>query len=413
MRQIIGIFSENTNFRIIFFANFINRLGDSAETIAYTFLLYMLTGSAAVSAFGLCINLLPTVVIQPLIGPIVENLDHKKMMIFADIIRGIIVICLLGLYVYGDFKYGHLMVAMFLISTVECFRVPAGAAVIPYICNDDEYEIQASMNSIANTAASIAGAVLAGIVLEKLDVSFIFLCDAITFFVSGIIICGLKIKEKSMEEQKQSEERYLSSLKDGIRFFFYDGNLRMLCFLVMINNLLAAPFYALEAPIINGLLHGDVNLLSWISISGALGIIIGSLFYTVALRILGEKKIIVYSVLSYFFLYMGIIGTSKISIYGWRVLIILIIIFLNAYATIWLSLLINASFLKSIKKSMIGRGATIFNSISVICMPVMSALIAVASIILLTETIIYITSGIAVLLAVIVWFKYKERWTGV
>ena len=46
----------------------VNRFGDSIDAIAYSLLTYEITGSAALMAFVLAINYLPTVILQPIAG---------------------------------------------------------------------------------------------------------------------------------------------------------------------------------------------------------------------------------------------------------------------------------------------------------------------------------------------------------
>jgi len=299
-------------------------------------------------------------------------------MVLSDFLRGALVLGLVGLHIFGELKYDYLLLVNFMISTVECFRIPAGTAIIPDICEEDEYGTQASMNAIISTLATITGAAAAGIILENLSVAAIFIWDCITFFMSGAIICFLKISTKPAFEENGEKENYMVSFVNGIRLFFSNPGLRTLVLLVVVNNLLAAPFSALEAPIVNGLLGGGANLLSVISVAGTIGIIAGSVLFVSVLRVLGKKKIIVIAIASYFFFYLAIIGVTNIPVYGLVAGSMSVINFFSSFVTIWLSLLINSSFIEQVPKDMTGRGAAVFNAISAAIMPILSFLIAIA-----------------------------------
>ena len=71
-------------------ANFINRFGDSIDMIAFTWLIFELTGSASWSAIMLGVNMIPNVLVQPFAGAIVERMEKKNIMIACDILRGIL-----------------------------------------------------------------------------------------------------------------------------------------------------------------------------------------------------------------------------------------------------------------------------------------------------------------------------------
>ena len=55
-------------------ANLINRFGDSIDAIAFTWLVYAVTGSAAWTTLIFALNQLPTVLLQPFAGTL-ENLQ--------------------------------------------------------------------------------------------------------------------------------------------------------------------------------------------------------------------------------------------------------------------------------------------------------------------------------------------------
>ena len=62
-------------------ANLISRFGDSIDAIAFTWLVYAITGSAAWSAIIFAVNQLPSVLVQPFAGALVENMDKKKIIL--------------------------------------------------------------------------------------------------------------------------------------------------------------------------------------------------------------------------------------------------------------------------------------------------------------------------------------------
>ena len=69
---------HNHNYVYLLTSNIINRCGDSLDTILFTWLVYLLTNSAGWSAIIFGINQATSVIIQPFIGPLVENMNKKK-----------------------------------------------------------------------------------------------------------------------------------------------------------------------------------------------------------------------------------------------------------------------------------------------------------------------------------------------
>ena len=77
---------HNHNYVYLLTSNIINRCGDSLDTILFTWLVYLLTNSAGWSAIIFGINQATSVIIQPFIGPLVENMNKKKVLVLSDII---------------------------------------------------------------------------------------------------------------------------------------------------------------------------------------------------------------------------------------------------------------------------------------------------------------------------------------
>lgn len=90
---------HNHNYVYLLTSNIINRCGDSLDTILFTWLVYLLTNSAGWSAIIFGINQATSVIIQPFIGPLVENMNKKKVLVLSDIARVLLVLYILYVYI--------------------------------------------------------------------------------------------------------------------------------------------------------------------------------------------------------------------------------------------------------------------------------------------------------------------------
>ena len=62
----------------ILLAGLVNRFGDSIDAVAFTWLVYAITGKASWSALVFAANQLPSVLVQPFAGVLVEGMDKKE-----------------------------------------------------------------------------------------------------------------------------------------------------------------------------------------------------------------------------------------------------------------------------------------------------------------------------------------------
>ena len=79
------VFSQKEYLKLIM-ASLISRFGDSVDSLAFTWLVYQVTGSAAWSAIVFAVNQLPEILIQPFAGAMVEGMNKKRLMITTHLI---------------------------------------------------------------------------------------------------------------------------------------------------------------------------------------------------------------------------------------------------------------------------------------------------------------------------------------
>ena len=127
------IIKNEKNFRYMILANMISRFGDSVDAIAYSWMVYQLTGSAAWLSVILGVNMVPTVLFQPLGGALTEYFRKKRVIVICDIARGAVVfftgVCML----LEVLEPWHLLVLTFINSSIEALRIPNGLAILPKI----------------------------------------------------------------------------------------------------------------------------------------------------------------------------------------------------------------------------------------------------------------------------------------
>ena len=71
-------YRKNNSFFKLMFANSISRFGDSIDMVAFAWLTYQITNSETWSAIVVGVNQLVTILCQPIVGSIVENINKKN-----------------------------------------------------------------------------------------------------------------------------------------------------------------------------------------------------------------------------------------------------------------------------------------------------------------------------------------------
>ena len=174
------IFHQKEYMKVII-ANLVTRFWDSIDAIAFTWMVYSITGSAAWSAIIFAMNQLPSVLVQPFAGALVEGMNKKKIMVVTDMIRGFITAGLAVLYLTGNINAWILLGFTLINSTVEAFCSPASTAIIPKIIEEKYYSFGSSLNSTLSTTIQFIGIGAAGLIIGMFGIGAAIAIDGIFF----------------------------------------------------------------------------------------------------------------------------------------------------------------------------------------------------------------------------------------
>lgn len=372
------IFKQKDYCKIII-ANMINRFGDSIDAIAFTWLVYAVTGSASWSAIIFALNMLPTIVLQPFTGPAVERRNKKKVMVITDLIRGGLVIALAIVYVKGNINPWILAAFTLLTSSVEAFCLPASTAIIPLVLEEKDYEYGIAMNSALVTVLQLVGTAAAGIIIGAFGVEAAILIDGGTFLLSALIKMAVKVKEQIHTTQASSgAAQYFEDLKAGFSYMKKKQVLINFCILTFLVNAMMVPSTSLLAPLVSDVLGEGQELLSVIGASSVIGMGIGSmLFPYLSKKGKVRNLVLIYGLglaVSGIVLPLGSIAKGNtVVVYAVSAASTIGIGF---FASV-LSTMINVQFLKCVEQDYLARAQSLLGAGAAAAMPLTSILLGI------------------------------------
>ena len=370
------IFKQREYLKIIL-ASLINRFGDSMDVIAFTWLVYAITKSAAWAAVVAAVNQLPSVFLQPFAGALVEGMEKKRLMVVTDIIRGTITVGIALLYLLGRLNPWILLCFILVNSTAEAFRLPASLAITPKILEEKYYAYGTSLNATLSRIVELIGLGAAGIVIGIWGAEAAIAIDGASFFGSAWILSFLHVKEHSLQKGKLQIKGYMATLKDGFCYLKGQPVIRNFCLFAIFNNAITVPLSALQMPLIQEVLRQGEGLLSIFSIALTVGMGIGSFLYPFISPLLSVRTLFVGCGL-----FMGA-GTYSYTLAEWFLSQTAAIYGLAIAASIVIGISVSilnsalsVQFMKAVKPEYLARVGSIFNAGASAAMPAASFLVS-------------------------------------
>lgn len=371
-----NVLKKEKNFRYILAANCISRFGDSLDAIAYSWMVYQLTGSMAWLSVILGVNMIPTVLFQPLAGASTEYFNKKRVIVNCDILRGMIVLFTCVLLASGFMKPWHLLVLTFLNSSVEALRIPNGLAVLPQILEKEHYKSAISLDQGVRRTAELVGMGCAGIIVGGIGVGGALFVDALTFLVSGWLLSCMKLEEKKSKGARFQVKTYLSSLKEGFAYFRKSDLAMVVCAICVLQNLCTLPIENLRAAYISEYLGLDVMAMSVGGTAVTVGMILGAFLLPVLSRKVSEKWLLVYGgvlIGIFYFLYL-LVGMVPFT--GGKFVCYFVTALFFGILNAMVGVAVQVVFVSRTPEALVGRIGGIFNALACSSLPVGSFVLA-------------------------------------
>lgn len=186
MNPYTSLLCTNRDFRLLFIGQMISQLGDWFNAVAVFALLLDLTGSATAVAWMLIVQFLPVALIGPMAGVVVDRVNRRRLMIGADIVRGVLILGLLLVRRADQVWIAYLVMALSV--SASAFFEPARTATIPSVTSADELMPANAASSAMWSAMLAIGASVGGLVTAFAGRDTAFVVNAASFFASAVFI---------------------------------------------------------------------------------------------------------------------------------------------------------------------------------------------------------------------------------
>lgn len=353
-------------------ADIVSRFGDSLDAIAYSWIMYEITGSESLMALIIGLNYIPTVLFQPLIGAFVDKVKKKNVMVLMDILRAVIVVAVILLYLNHLLSPIILAVLTLLTSTVEAVRMPAGSAFLPMVLEKEYYTLGKAASYSFCRASEIIGYIMVGGLISLIGTDGVLGIDMVTFLVSAFLIFSIKDNE-SIQEGKMELHGIISGFREGMQFFKEQKTIQLVCLIGLFINFGIMPLSVFQTPYVSDYLLMGPEMLSFIKILMALGMSAGAFIVPKMQRIGNAKMAGTAGVVMGMTLILMYIAPITENLFL-RLLITIGAMFLIGAGGGVLNVIIGSCMMKNIPKEMMGRISGFIAATMQVSMPIASFL---------------------------------------
>jgi DHA3 family tetracycline resistance protein-like MFS transporter len=183
---------RHRDFRLLWSGMCVSLLGDGIFIVAMAWQVYALSNApTALALVGITMTV-PTIALLLLGGVVSDRFDRRRIMVAADIVRGLAVGLLAVLSLTGALELWHIAVIAAFYGGGTAFFSPSFDALVPEVLPaGDLAQANALDQFVRPIALRLAGPALGGVLIDVLGAGTAFAVDAASFVVSAIALLAM------------------------------------------------------------------------------------------------------------------------------------------------------------------------------------------------------------------------------
>jgi MFS family permease len=263
------------NFALLWFAGLISIAGDYALLIALPLHVYRVTDSTLATAGAFAASYLPSILIGSLAGVFVDRWDRKRTMIWADLLRALLVLPLL--FASSERMLWLVFSVAVMQGAIGLFFGPAENALLPQLVGKDRLITANALNALNNNLGRLVGPAVGAGLYAGFGLGGAAIADAVTFLTSAALIGLIAIPHRVVESPvvelgSSALRRALGEWRDGVQLVRRHRALLIVFTAVALGSIAQGMFLTLaRAPLVLDVLGGSDAQVGWVSTAQAVG----------------------------------------------------------------------------------------------------------------------------------------------
>ncbi|MFF3756133.1 amino acid adenylation domain-containing protein [Streptomyces sp. NPDC002185] len=250
----------------------LSMIGSALTEFALPIWLYLQTGSlfqlGLLAAFGL----VPSVVVAPLAGAIVDRGDRRRVMLWGDVAAGLTQAVLLALYLGGGLRIWHTYVLISVLSAALAFQRVAWGSAVPQLVPK---RFLGRANGVVQMALGLAQFLVPLIavgILHLIGLGGILVFDVVSYVLATGVTLAVRFPDAMAAGRRESVG---AEIRAGFRRALGSRHFRAMLFWFAALNVFLSPLFLLVTPLV--LSFSSTASAGWVSTAAGLGAVLGGL----------------------------------------------------------------------------------------------------------------------------------------
>jgi MFS family permease len=281
---------RHRNFRLFFGGQSISLIGTWMTRLATSWLVYRLTRSALLLGTIGFAGQIPTFLLAPLAGVIVDRIDRRKVLVWTQALAMIQSLALAWLTLTHRINITEILVLSVMQGIINAFDMPGRQSfMVKMVEERTDLSNAIAINSSMVNVARLIGPSLAGLLIAATNEGWCFLVDGVSYIA---VIASLLMMRVASTVESHSGTSMLVQLREGWNYVAGFAPIRTILLLFALLSLMGWPFMVLMPIFAAQVLHGGPHTLGFLMGAVGVGSLISALSLVLRRSVRGLGKMI-------------------------------------------------------------------------------------------------------------------------
>ena len=282
---------RSRNYKLFFTGQGVSLIGTWMTRIATSWLVYRLTGSAALLGIVGFASQIPAFVLGPLAGVWVDRWDRHRTIVVTQILSAVQSLALAVLALAHIITVWEIVALALFQGLINAFDMPARQSfVLQMVEHRDDLGNAIALNSSTANAARLVGPAIAGLVVAQVGEGYCFLIDGVSYIA---VIVSLLMMRIAAAPARKPARHVLHELHEGWHYVVNSVPIRSILTNHAIVNLFGMPYSVLMPIFAAKVLGGNAHTLGFLMSATGVGALLGAMMLAARKNVIGLGRRIV------------------------------------------------------------------------------------------------------------------------
>lgn len=282
---------HHRNYRLFFGGQSISLIGTWMQQLAMSWLTYRLTHSTVLLGVVGFSSLIPSFLLAPFAGVLIDRWERHRVMIITQILAMIQSVVLALLVLTGIITIWHIIILSTLLGIINSVDNPVRhALIIDLVENEDDLSNAIALSASIFNVARLVGPSIAGVLISLVGEGVCFLINALSFIAVIISLLSMKVTSK---ERKMHKTPFWRDIREGFAYAFGFPPIRYILMLIAWTSLVGMSYNVLMPVFARDILHGGAHTFGFLMAGTGCGALIGSIYLATRKSVLNLERILV------------------------------------------------------------------------------------------------------------------------